>query len=78
LEAYENEHGKIDPSTPHNYYDSASDLDNSSPKKNNKDMDDSEINILSIFDNKDDDYNSNVKDQGEDTGITDFNILTLF
>lgn len=78
LEAYENEHGKIDHSTHHNYYDSASDLDNSSPKKNNKDMDDSEINILSIFDNKDDDYNSNVKDQGEDTGITDFNILTLF
>ncbi|CAD2087772.1 high mobility group protein B3, putative [Plasmodium vinckei brucechwatti] len=78
LEAYENEHGKIDHSTHHNYYDSASDLDNSSPKKNNKDVDDSEINILSIFDNKDDDYNNNVKDQGEDKGITDFNILTLF
>lgn len=46
LEAYENEHGKIDHSTHHNYYDSTSDLGNFMEKKN---INKKNMNVHNIF-----------------------------
>ncbi|SBT71959.1 high mobility group protein B3, putative [Plasmodium malariae] len=80
LDAYENENGKIDNSTHYKYYESTSSSDsgdNNSVEKNKTwTAGESEINILSIFDDKEDEYN--MDDYRSNQENPEINILTLF